>query len=73
VYLGTDILGSVRSSTNELGVLEDRYEYDAFGRPHKGSLESGMNRGYTGKPYDGDWHYRRIDFNRNKPSCREGG
>ncbi|MDR2313903.1 MAG: RHS repeat-associated core domain-containing protein [Spirochaetaceae bacterium] len=65
VYLGTDILGSVRSSANELGALEDRYEYDAFGRPHKGSLESGMNRGYTGKPYDsrtGLYNYGYRDY-----------
>ncbi|MDR2313909.1 MAG: RHS repeat-associated core domain-containing protein [Spirochaetaceae bacterium] len=65
MYLGTDILGSVRSSTNELGVLEDRYEYDAFGRPHKGDLESGMNRGYTGKPYDtrtGLYNYGYRDY-----------
>ncbi|MDR2313905.1 MAG: RHS repeat-associated core domain-containing protein [Spirochaetaceae bacterium] len=65
VYLGTDILGSVRSSTNELGVLEDRYEYDAFGTPYKGDLESGMNRGYTGKPYDsatGLYNYGYRDY-----------
>jgi RHS repeat-associated protein len=52
VYLGTDILGSVRSATGEAGTLEGRYEYDAFGRPYKGDLDGGMNLGYTGKPYD---------------------
>jgi RHS repeat-associated protein len=40
------------TATNEYGVLEDRYEYDAFGQPYAGDLESGMNLGYTGKPYD---------------------
>jgi RHS repeat-associated protein len=43
--------------------LEDRYEYDAFGTPYKGDLESGMNLGYTGKPYNSatgmyDYGYR---------------
>jgi hypothetical protein len=31
-YLGKDIPGSVRSTTNEYGSQEDRYEYDAFGK-----------------------------------------
>jgi RHS repeat-associated protein len=50
--LGKDLLGSVRSATGETGQLEERYEYDAFGQPYAGDLESGMNLGYTGKPYD---------------------
>jgi RHS repeat-associated protein len=52
-YLGKDVLGSVRSVTGEYGTLEDRYEYDAFGKPYRGDLDGGMNLGYTGKPYDG--------------------
>jgi RHS repeat-associated protein len=52
-YLGKDVLGSVRSVTGEYGTLEDRYEYDAFGKPYQGDLDGGMNLGYTGKPYDG--------------------
>jgi RHS repeat-associated protein len=51
-YLGKDIQGSVRSSTSEYGALEERYEYDAFGKPYKGDFTSGVNLGYTGKPYD---------------------
>jgi RHS repeat-associated protein len=65
VYLGKDILGSVRSSSNEYGVLEDRYEYDAFGKPYKGDLSQGMNLGYTGKPYDevtGLYNYGYRDY-----------
>jgi RHS repeat-associated protein len=64
-YLGKDILGSVRSTTNEYGSLEDRYEYDAFGKPYQGDLTSGMNLGYTGKPYDtatGLYNYRYRDY-----------
>jgi RHS repeat-associated protein len=65
VYLGTDILGSVRSATGEAGTLEGRYEYDAFGRPYKGDLDGGMNLGYTGKPYDsrtGLYNYGYRDY-----------
>jgi RHS repeat-associated protein len=65
VYLGKDILGSVRSSSNEYGVLEDRYEYDAFGKPYKGEFGDGMNLGYTGKPYDevtGLYNYGYRDY-----------
>jgi RHS repeat-associated protein len=64
-YLGKDILGSVRSTTNEYGSLEDRYEYDAFGKPYQGDLTSGMNLGYTGKPYDtatGLYNYGYRDY-----------
>jgi RHS repeat-associated protein len=65
VYLGKDVLGSVRSATGEYGTLEDRYEYDAFGAPDKGDLASGMNLGYTGKPYDtvtGLYNYGYRDY-----------
>jgi RHS repeat-associated protein len=65
VYLGKDALGSVRGATNDYGLLEDRYEYDAFGKPYKGDLNSGMNIGYTGKPYDtttGMYNYGYRDY-----------
>jgi RHS repeat-associated protein len=45
--------------------LEDRYEYDAFGKPYQGDLTSGMNLGYTGKPYDtatGLYNYGYRDY-----------
>jgi RHS repeat-associated protein len=64
-YLGKDILGSVKTTTNEYGSLEDRYEYDAFGKPYQGDLTSGMNLGYTGKPYDtatGLYNYGYRDY-----------
>jgi RHS repeat-associated protein len=65
VYLGKDILGSVRGISNDYGLLEDRYEYDAFGKPYKGDLNGGMNLGYTGKPYDtatGMYNYGYRDY-----------
>jgi RHS repeat-associated protein len=64
-YLGKDVLGSVRSSTGETGQLEDRYEYDAFGKPYKGDFNNGVNLGYTGKPYDavtGLYNYGYRDY-----------
>jgi RHS repeat-associated protein len=65
VYLGKDILGSARSSSGEYGTLEERYEYDAFGKPYKGDLDNGMSLGYTGKPYDtttGLYNYGYRDY-----------
>jgi RHS repeat-associated protein len=63
--LGKDILGSVRSVSNETGTLESRYEYDAFGKPYTGDFSGGMNLGYTGKPYDsatGLYNYGYRDY-----------
>jgi RHS repeat-associated protein len=42
-----------------------RYEYDAFGTPYQGDFSSGMNLGYTGKPYDpatGLYNYGYRDY-----------
>jgi RHS repeat-associated protein len=51
-YFGKDVLGSVRTVTGEYGQIEERYEYDAFGKPYQGEFDHGLNLGYTGKPYD---------------------
>jgi RHS repeat-associated protein len=64
-YLGKDILGSVRGITNEYGVMEGRYEYDAFGNPYRGEMNNGVGLGYTGKPYDvitGMYNYGYRDY-----------
>jgi RHS repeat-associated protein len=64
-YLGKDILGSVRSVSNEWAQLEERYEYDAFGKPYKGDFSNGVGLGYTGKPYDtvtGMYNYGYRDY-----------
>jgi RHS repeat-associated protein len=64
-YLGKEIIGSVKTSTNEYGTLEERYEYDAFGKPYQGDLTTGMNLRYTGKPYDtatGLYNYGYRDY-----------
>ncbi len=64
-YLGRDILGSMRSATDEYGRLEDLYDYDAFGTPFRGDFNSGLNAGYTGKPFDpatGMYNYGFRDY-----------
>jgi RHS repeat-associated protein len=64
-YLGKDVLGSVKTATGEYGALEERYEYDAFGKPYRGDFTSGVNLGYTGKPYDavtGLYNYGYRDY-----------
>jgi RHS repeat-associated protein len=65
VYLGKDILGSVRTATGSGGAVEDRYEYDAFGQAYRGDLSGVMNLGYTGKPYNagtGLYNYGYRDY-----------
>jgi RHS repeat-associated protein len=64
-YFGSDLMGSTRSSTNDYGSLEDRYEYDAFGTPYSGDFSTGLQTGYTGKPYDpitGLYNYGYRDY-----------
>ncbi len=68
-YLGKDILGSVRSVTNGSGQLEDRYEYDAFGKPYQGDLDNGMNLGYMGKPYDSNTGLYNYGYRDYKPEA----
>jgi RHS repeat-associated protein len=69
MYLGKDIIGSVRSVTADTGSVENRYEYDAFGHPYKGDLTSGMNLGYTGKPYDSATGLYNYGFRDYKPQA----
>ena len=65
MYLGKDLMGSVRSVTLETGTLDDRYEYDVFGQPYKGELNNGMNIAYTGKSFNtvtGLYNYGFRDY-----------
>jgi RHS repeat-associated protein len=65
VYLGKDILGSVRTTTTDGGHVEDRYEYDVFGKPYTGDLDGLMNLGYMSKPYNtatGMYNYGYRDY-----------
>jgi RHS repeat-associated protein len=65
VYLGKDLLGSVKTTTGTYGSVEERYEYDVFGVPYRGDLTGGMDLGYTGKGYDvttGLYNYGYRDY-----------
>ena len=64
-YLGTDILGSTRSVTDNHGVQESFYDYDIFGSPITGNYTTGTDYGYLGKPYDsitGLYNYGYRDY-----------
>ena len=64
-YLGTDILGSTRSITDNHGVQESYYDYDIFGSPITGDYTTGTDYGYLGKPYDsitGLYNYGYRDY-----------
>ncbi len=68
LYYGTDILGSIKSTTNEYASVKQRYEYDAFGMPYKGNLITGLHSGYTGKPFDAQTHLYNYGFRDYSPS-----
>jgi RHS repeat-associated protein len=59
----------VRSVSNGNGQLEDRYEYDAFGKPYAGDLDNGMNLGYMGKPYDSNTGLYNYGYRDYKPEA----
>ena len=64
-YLGTDILGSTRSVTDNHGVQESFYDYDIFGSLITGNYTAGADYGYLGKPYDsitGLYNYGYRDY-----------
>ncbi|MBR5581785.1 MAG: RHS repeat-associated core domain-containing protein [Treponema sp.] len=64
-YLGTDILGSTRSVTDNHGVQESYYDYDIFGSPITGNYTTGSDYGYLGKTYDsitGLYNYGYRDY-----------
>ncbi len=65
LYYGTDILGSIRSATQNNSRLDARYEYDAFGNPYMGTFKTGLHNGYAGKPYNSEtglYNYGYRDY-----------
>ena len=64
-YYTTDILGSVMLTTDSLGRVSNRYNYDAYGTNYTGSF-SGKNKiGYNSKHYDtgtGWYNYGYRDY-----------
>jgi len=69
VYLGKDIMGSVRSATTDTDMLDSRYEYDVFGTPYKGDLSGGMNLGYMSKPFETSTGLYNYGFRDYKPQA----
>jgi RHS repeat-associated protein len=67
LYLGKDIMGSVRTATADTGRLEDRFEYDVFGTPVSGDLSGGMNLGYMSKPFDSATGFYNYGFRDYRP------
>jgi hypothetical protein len=52
IYMGKDVMGSVRGITDIYGVLEGRYEYDVVGAPSEGGDEPWVH-GEALRPGDG--------------------
>ena len=65
-YYTHDGLGSVRTLTDGAGVVQNRYDYTAFGEPIPGMPENIPQRyGYTGRENNaiaGDMHYRNRNY-----------
>lgn len=65
-YYTSDILGSVMLTTDSLGHVTNRYNYDAYGTAYNGSFGGRNKIGYNGKKYDsgtGWYNYGYRDYN----------
>ncbi len=67
LYFGTDIIGSIRNTTQEYASLESRYDYDAFGNPYSGDFITGLHNGYSGKPYNTETNLYNYGFRDYSP------
>lgn len=64
-YFTTDLLGSVRTTTDGYGYTDKNYSYDAFGAIIEGDLSGRQNFGYLGKQFDkqtGLYNYGYRDY-----------
>ena len=67
-YLATDILGTVRATTDQYGTSTGSCTFDIFGTPISGNYSNtaAVDLGYTGKQFDptsGLYNYGYRDFN----------
>lgn len=65
-YFTTDLLGSVRSTSDTYGTAKSTYTYDAFGTLVQGSLNGTTDYGYLGKQHDSTsrlYNYGYRDYN----------
>ncbi len=51
-YFSTDLLGSIRSTTDVYGAQKSNYTYDAFGSLVQGDITGTTDHGYLGKQYE---------------------
>ncbi|MBC6712428.1 RHS repeat-associated core domain-containing protein [Treponema sp. Marseille-Q3903] len=64
-YFTTDLLGSVRATTDNSAFETDTYAYDAFGSLVQGDLSGAKDLGYLGKQFDkatGLYNYGYRDY-----------
>jgi RHS repeat-associated protein len=52
IYFASDMLGSMRSVSDDSGRLLSRFDYDAFGSPVSGDYTVSLPSGYSGKSWD---------------------
>ena len=67
-YFTTDLLGSVRSSTESSGSVKASYTYDAFGALLEGELSGASNYGYLGKQKDPTTKLYNYGYRDYKPA-----
>ena len=51
-YFSTDLLGSVRTTSDSFGMAKSTVSYDVFGSLIEGSLSQNLDHGYLGKQHD---------------------
>lgn len=65
-YFTTDLLGSVRTTSDTYGTAKSTYSYDAFGALVQNDRKDTTDYGYLGKPYDPTaklYNYGYRDYN----------
>ena len=65
-YFSTDLLGSIRCSTDSYGLTKTSYTYDAFGTLVQGAFSEASYHGYLGKSHDPTanlYNYGFRDYN----------
>lgn len=65
-YFSTDLLGSVRATTDDYSTVKQTYTYDAFGSLLQGTLNGTLDYGYVAKQQDPKtlfYNYGYRDYN----------
>ena len=66
-YFSTDLLGSIRSTTDVYGAQKSNYTYDAFGSLVQGDITGTTDFGYLGKQHDPTSHLYNYGYRDYKP------